>query len=260
MIRNVVVNKLKCAIGQKKPGVEFGPDYLAKLKLLEPFSKKSFQINSLDDFSSIYDVLSSSSNFNINIGGDHSIGAVTVQSALDKHLDDLLVIWIDAHADVNTMESSNSKNIHGMPVAPLLGLMKHWWKSDTVKSHHILKPENLLYVGIRDLDPFEIETIGKLNIKYFKEYSNEINNWIKFHPANNIHISCDIDGIDPSQMPSTGTPVNEGLTVEQVKKIIQESKNKLVSFDLVEFNPLIGNSNQLTKTIVNCGEIINTVL
>ncbi len=260
MIRNIVVNKLKCAIGQKKQGVDLGPDFLAKLKILEVIPKKSIQINSLNDFSSAYDILFKSNSFNINIGGDHSVGAVTVQSLLDKHFDDLLVIWIDAHADVNTMESSVSKNIHGMPVAPLLGLMKHWWTSNIYNSHHILKPENLLYVGIRDLDPFEIDTIGKLNIKYFTNYSNEIIDWINSHPANKIHISCDIDGIDPLQMPSTGTPVNGGLTVDQVKNIIQVSKNKLVGFDLVEFNPLIGNSNQLTKTLANCEEIIKVVL
>ncbi len=260
MIRNVVINKLKCAIGQKKSGVELGPDYLAKLKILETIPKKSIQINSLSDFSSAYNILFNSNKFNINIGGDHSVGAITVQSALDKHLDDLLVIWIDAHADINTMESSLTKNIHGMPVAPLLGLMEHWWKSNTYNTHHILKPENLLYVGIRDLDPFETDIIGKLNIKYFKEYSNEINNWIKSHPANKIHISCDIDGIDPLYMPSTGTPVNGGLTVEQVKNIIQVSKNKLIGFDLVEFNPLVGNSTQLNKTIENCEHILKTVL
>jgi len=260
MIRNVIVNKLKCAIGQKKPGVDLGADYLAKLKILDQYPKKSIPINSINGFSSAYEMLHKSNNFNINIGGDHSVGAITVQSALDKHFDDLLVIWIDAHADVNTMESSISKNIHGMPVAPLLGLMNHWWKSKTNCDHHILKPKNLLYVGIRDLDPFETGVINKLNIKYFIDYSNKINDWIESHPANKIHISCDIDGIDPIHMPSTGTPVPNGLTVDQVNKIIQVSKKKLVGFDLVEFNPLIGNQNQLAKTIANCENILKTVL
>lgn len=260
MIRNVVVNKLKCSIGQKKMGVDLGPNYLEKLKILYSYPKYSIEINSLNDFSKAYGILSESKNFNINIGGDHSVGAVTVQAQLDKYLDDLLVIWIDAHADVNTMDSSISKNTHGMPVAPLLGLMNHWWKSDTVKSHHILKPENLLYVGIRDLDPFETQVISKLNIKYFTKYSDQVNNWIKSHPAKNIHVSCDIDGIDPMLMPSTGTPVPNGLTVDDVCQIINVSKKKLVGIDLVEFNPLVGNPKDLAKTIDNCELILKSIL
>lgn len=260
MIRNVVVNKLKCSIGQKKIGVDLGPDYLERLKILYPYPKYSIGINSLNDFSKAYGILSESKNFNINIGGDHSVGAVTVQAQLDKYLDDLLVIWIDAHADVNTMDSSISKNTHGMPVASLLGLMNHWWKSNTVNTHHNLKPKNLLYVGIRDLDPFENQVISKLNIKYFTKYSNQVNNWIKLHPAKNIHISCDIDGIDPMFMPSTGTPVPNGLTVDDVCQIINISKSKLVGIDLVEFNPLVGNSKDLAKTIDNCNQILKSIL
>ena len=260
MIRNVIVNKLKCAIGQKKIGVDFGPEYLAKLKILNQFPKKSIEIKSINDFSEAYDILYNSNDFNINIGGDHSVGTVTVQAQLDKYLDELLVIWIDAHADVNTMESSITKNIHGMPVAPLLGLMSHWWKSKLVETHHILNPKNLLYIGIRDLDLFENQLINKLNIKYFTNYSNEIDKWIKSHSAKNIHISCDIDGIDPLFMPSTGTPVLNGLSVDDVCQIINGTKNRLVGFDLVEFNPLIGNSKELNKTIHNCKQILKTVL
>lgn len=260
MIRNVVVSKLKCAIGQKKLGVDLGPEYLEKLRILEQYTMHSIEIKSLNDFSTAYDALFKSNHFNINIGGDHSIGAVTVQAQLDKYFDDLLVIWIDAHADVNTMESSLTKNIHGMPVAPLLGLMSHWWKSNAINLHHILKPKNLLYVGIRDLDPFEKQIINELDIKYFTNYSSQVDDWIKSHPAKKIHISCDIDGIDPSYMPSTGTPVPNGLSVESVCNIINRSKNRLVGLDLVEFNPMIGNEIELNKTISNCEHILKTIL
>jgi len=260
MIRSIIINKFKCAIGQKKIGVNLGPEYLEKIKILDPYPKYSIPINSLNDFSKAYDTLYKSNDFNINIGGDHSIGAVTVQTQLDKYLDKLLVIWIDAHADVNTMESSVSKNIHGMPVAPLLGLMDHWWKSNKINTHHVLKPKNLLYIGIRDLDPFETQIITKLNIKYFTKYSNQVDDWIKFHPAKKIHISCDIDGIDPVFMPSTGTPVPDGLSVENVIQIINRSKDRLIGFDLVEFNPMIGNNKELSKTITNCELILKTIL
>ena len=256
---NIIINKLKCAIGQKKPGVDLGPDYL--LPIFEnKYPTNEGVISSLDNFTDAYDLLTNSDNFLVNIGGDHSIGAVTVQAQLDKFFDDMLVIWIDAHADVNTMESSVTKNIHGMPVAPLLGLMDHWWKSTLVTSHHKLKPENLLYVGIRDLDPPEAQVINKLEIKYFEKYSEKVCEWIKNHPATKIHISLDIDGINPEQMPSTGTPVNNGLTVENVKKIINTSNDRLISFDLVEFNPTVGNEEDILKTIDNCKSIFNTFL
>jgi arginase len=258
---NITINNLRCAIGQKKSGVDLGPDYL--LPIFEnKYPVNIVTMNTFDKFTDAYDLLYNINTYNfiVNIGGDHSIGAVTVQSQLDKHFDDILVIWIDAHADVNTMESSVTKNIHGMPVAPLLGLMDHWWKSTLVTSHHKLKPENLLYVGIRDLDPPEAKVIDKLDIKYFEKYSDQVCEWIKNHPATKIHISLDIDGINPEQMPSTGTPVNNGLTVEDVKKIINTSKNRLISFDLVEFNPTVGDDIQLLKTFNNCKSILDTIL
>ena len=247
MHNNIIINNLRCSIGQKKPGVEMGPDYMSKI-IPNKYQTNTITINSLENFTDAYELLYPIDNFVLNIGGDHSVGAVTVQAQLDKHYDDLLVIWIDAHADVNTMESSQTKNIHGMPVAPLLGLMDHWWKSSIVKVHHKLKPENLLYVGIRDLDPAEVDTVDKLKIKYFEKYSEAICSWIKSHPASKIHISFDVDGIDPEYMGSTGTPVNEGLSVEDVKKLISISKDRLISFDIVEFNPVMGDEELGLKT------------
>ncbi len=259
MHKNIIINNLRCALGQKKFGVDLGPDYLSKI-INKKYPSNIVTMSSLDNFTDAYDLLYHIDNFALNLGGDHSIGAVTVQAQLDKHHDDLLVIWIDAHADVNTMESSVTKNIHGMPVAPLLGLMSHWWKSSFVKTHHKLKPKNLLYVGIRDLDPPEVDIIDKLKIKYFDKYSDQVCSWIKSHPSSKIHISLDIDGIDPEYMPSTGTPVSDGLSVEDVKKIINTSKDRLISFDMVEFNPSIGDEDQVLKTINNCKSILDTIL
>ncbi len=259
MKRNIIINNLRCALGQKKFGVDIGPDYLS------PIFKNKYPVNvvtmsSLESFTDAYDLLYHIDNFPINLGGDHSVGAVTVQAQLDKHFDDLLVVWIDAHADINTMTSSVTKNKHGMPVAPLMGFMNHWWKSSFVQKHHILKPNNLLYVGIRDLDPPEIEVINKFNIKYFDKYSDQVSNWIKNHPASKIHISFDIDAVDPQYMPSTGTTAPNGLSVEDVKKIINTSNDRLISFDLVEFNPTIGTEEEVTKTINSCKDILQTIL
>jgi arginase len=206
--------------------------------------------------------------FNINFGGDHSIAVSTIQPLLDKYKNDLLVIWIDAHADINTMETSVTKNKHGMPVASLMGLMDHWYD---IEPKHYLQPNNLFYFGLRDVDGPEAKVILEKNIhvseckmpceKY--KYASSINNIIHkilLHPAKYIHISCDIDGLDPSIMPSTGTPVENGLKLEDVISIISITNKKLVSFDLVEFNPLIGNDNELELTLNNIKTIISQVI
>lgn len=256
------INNLRCNIGQKKIGVEQGGNYI--LKMYEPtfnftqFKITNFDFNHYNDYAHAYEYIRSTKDFCINLGGDHSVGAITVQPQLDKFKDDLLVIWIDAHADINTWETSVSKNIHGMPVAPLVGLMEHWWESPY--THHKLKPENLLYVGIRDLDPAEVNFISQLKIPNFSSYSKVVESWIKSHPAGKIHISLDIDGIDPQNMPSTGTTAPNGLCVEDVIQIINISKDKLVSFDMVELNPLIGTDLDVQNTLKNCKNILDYVI
>jgi arginase len=261
-MRTLNINNLRCNIGQRKPGVEQGGNYLLKLYDTSINSSKykitTFDFNQYNDYAHAYEHILSSKDLCINLGGDHSVGAITVQSQLDICKDDLLVIWIDAHADINTWETSLTKNIHGMPVAPLVGLMDHWWNSPY--SHHKLKPENLLYVGIRDLDPAEVDFINQLKIPNFPTYSKSVDEWIKSHPAEKIHISLDIDGLDPESMPSTGTTAPNGLGVEDVIQIINISKDKLVSFDLVEFNPLIGSDSEVKNTLDNCKYILDYVI
>ena len=254
----ITINNLRCSMGQKKNGVQFGGDMLLNLFNKSFYNINTFEINSFEDYTNTYNQLKNINNFNINLGGDHSIGSITIQSQLNKYKDDLLVIWIDAHADVNTFETSTSQNIHGMPVAPLLGLMSHWWKSED--EHYNLKPENLLYIGIRDLDEPEIETIKKLNINHFSNYSLLVNKWIQNHSASKIHISLDIDSIDPLYTPSTGTRSNNGLLVDDVTNIIKVCKDKLIGIDIVEFNPLIGTSDDVSTTLNTCQEIINSLI
>jgi len=315
MSRNILINNLRCCVGQQKYGVNLGGDFIIKKlynsKMINNIRVKNIEflnnhfirssingykqkinryvqindgykqmINSYEQsingytkiitkntqllyisnngYSQTYDSIFNSidNKFCLNIGGDHSIGAATIQPLLDIYNDDLLVIWIDAHADVNTYETSLTQNKHGMPIAPLLGLMEHWYSIGTNINHHKLKPENLLYIGIRDLDPEEANLIDKLNIKHFVKYSNEIDNWIKNHKASKIHISFDIDSIDPEYMPSTGTPVSDGLLIEDVNQIIKLSNDKLISLDIVEYNPCIGTLTEQQQTLNNIIKII----
>jgi arginase len=256
---NIVINNLQCAIGQRKYGVQYGGDFIInKINNLPSINHISFStINDyLIAYQSIYNNLTKHK-FCINIGGDHSVGLSTVQPLLDIYHDDVLIIWIDAHGDINTPDTSPSQNLHGMPVSALLGLMDNWLDN---KNHHKLNPKNLVYVGVRDLDPGETTFIKNLNISCFNNYSDSLYQFILNHPAKYIHISCDIDGIDPISMPSTGTVVKNGLCINDVIQIINNFKYKLISFDLVEFNPYIGSDHDVNITLTNILQILNTII
>ena len=263
------LNNFQCAIGQQKNGVQLGGamilhNFMQKKSRHLLVETKDIAINQYTDYATGYQQVWHNlrqKRFNINLGGDHSIAVATVQPMLDYYKQDLLVIWIDAHADLNTYDSSLTKNTHGMPVGALTGLMDHWYKIGPAKQKHIiLNVKNLLYIGIRDLDVFEQETILQRDIPHFPTYTNDIIRFIKAHPARHIHISCDIDSMDPTIVPSTGTAVPHGLTLKNVMNIIKAAKPRLVGFDLVEFNPLIGNKRQVRTTLCNINRLLTKVI
>jgi len=266
-VKQYAINNFRCKLGQKKNGVQYGGDAILNSRVLK---SRKVQTTSLvntitikknadyrDGYKIVHDGIRQGL-FNINLGGDHSIAASTVQPMLDHYKHDILVIWIDAHADINTFESSHTKNMHGMPLASLTGLMDHWYK--VKKTRFILPFNNLLYIGIRDLDEFEDELIHKKEIPYYNVFDQQVIERIKEHPAKYIHISCDIDSLDPAFAPSTGTTAPNGLRVKNIIKIIKASKDRLVSFDLVEFNPLIGNKRDVKETLLNINKILNSLI
>lgn len=263
------LNNFQCLLGQKKNGVQLGGGVILR-HILPKQPNRAIQVNQIQvnqvdinryaDYKKGYKLIKRNlrhGRFNINLGGDHSIAA-TIQPMLDYYREDLLVVWIDAHADLNTYQASLTKNIHGMPVGALTGLMDHWYRIK--KNRTLLHMQNLIYVGIRDLDNFEQETIIKNRIVNFPTYTNDVIRAIQQHPAKYIHISCDIDSMDPSIMPSTGTKVLNGLSMKNVIHIIETTKPRLVGFDLVEFNPLIGNKRQVRKTLLNIQTILCEVI
>ena len=272
------LNNFRCAFGQKKNGVQLGGDVILQNFMRKKTRHLTVDVNHIDikryiDYQKGYKLVQHNlekGQFNINLGGDHSIAAATVQPLLTHYKDDLLVIWIDAHADLNTYDSSLTKNIHGMPVGALIGLMDHWYmrSNSNIHSKYTLKntknsplaAQNLLYIGIRDLDPFERDTIMTHGIPNFPTYTTEVIQAIRAHPARHIHISCDIDSMDPCVMPATGTPVPQGLLLKNVLNIIKAAKPRLVGFDLVEFNPLIGNKREVRTTLNNIHRILSKVV
>jgi arginase len=192
----------------------------------------------------------------ITLGGDHSIGHSSVSSSLNKYADDLLVIWIDAHADINTHDSSLSKNTHGMPVSGLVGLEPNWI-NDKIP---ILKPSNLVYFGIRDLDSAEVEFISKLGIRHFNNISNLTTYLDSIGLTNKkVHISFDIDSLDPVYLDSTGTIASDGLSPRSVVELYNyvKEKTQIVALDVVELNPELGD---LSKSIYTLEYILSNIL
>ncbi|MDD4975118.1 MAG: arginase family protein [Bacteriovorax sp.] len=191
----------------------------------------------------------------LNWGGDHSIALSTV-GAFAYHYADGYVIWIDAHADLNLPSKSLTGNFHGMPLAILLNLEgianEHFkWLRKT------LNPKKLIYIGLRDIDPYELSIIDSLNIKTFfykdilkngiENIAKEISDITQGHP---IHISFDIDSIDPIFAPSTGVPVDYGLTPDDLNILSEKLfKNSIIpSMDIVEINPSLGTNTQVEQT------------
>ena len=186
--------------------------------------------------------------FPLVIGGDHSIAIGSIAGAAAS-CRELGVIWFDAHADINTPETSPSGNIHGMPLAVSLG-MGH---SDLVAiggSPAKIKPENLIYIGVRDMDAGEVKLINRLGIRVYSPY--EVNRRGMAKVVNEalaelsgrcdaIHLSFDLDGIDPAEAPGVGTPASHGISIADSKTAISIlAQSKLItSADFVELNPLL---------------------
>ncbi len=210
-----------------------------------------------------------SGNFPIVIGGDHSlgIGSVAGVSKYHNNLEDFAIIWIDAHADINTEDTSPSGNIHGMPLAAAIGYGHKDLTSvyfDDIK----VKPENVYVFGGRDIDEGEYKIINETGVHLYEMKDirkngfnisiDEIINDIKDKGVNNVHVSFDIDSIDPSFTPSTGTPVKGGFTVEEGQEILVRLINEgfVKSLDFVELNPTIDIRD---ITVDNCIKIIDKV-
>lgn len=248
------------SLGQKKPGVDTTAKYLRQI-----FGKPDTIVNTKSN-----DTLSSNlrklyrSNMKatlptVNIGGDHSMAIATVAASLNKHGSELKVIWFDAHADINTRATSPSGNFHGMPLAFLTGLDHDYQMFPFLYDVPELKFENILYLGIRDLDAGEKQVLKDKQIKYVK--SADINNDPKrafdivkaFVGKSPVNLSFDVDGLDPSEMPCTGTTARRGVHVEAIKPVLDKivRRTNLVNMDITEFNLEIGDDKQREVSMKN---------
>jgi arginase len=198
-------------------------------------------------------------NFPLVIGGDHSLSIGSVRGAARQRK--IGVIWIDAHADFNTAETTPSGNIHGMSLALLAGLgdrrLVQLW-DETIP---VIDPTKIAIVGARDLDSGEKMNLEKagamvMGMEQIDRYGlvNAMEKAIErvSRDVDGIYLSLDMDALDPQHAPGVGTPVPAGLTQRETHlacELIAET-NKLIGMDLVEVNPILDGQNKTAALAV----------
>lgn len=197
------------------------------------------------------------------IGGDHAC-ALGTWSGVTQGLaakNNFGLIWIDAHLDSHTMETSPSKALHGMPVAALLGKGEANFVNAFSKGPHI-DPRHLVFIGTRSYEPEETELLKGLGVKIF--FMEEVQKIgldavlkqaiaIAEHGTMGFGISLDIDAIDPLYAPGVGSPEPNGLNPQELMAGLQVAfaNPKLRAFEMVEYNPMRDINEQTLKIAVN---------
>ncbi|WP_411954484.1 arginase [Alkalibacillus sp. S2W] len=203
----------------------------------------------------VYDV-KKKGDFPLVLGGDHSIAIGTI-AGLHHFYDKLGVIWFDAHADLNSGDTSPSGNIHGMSLAASLGI-GHDELTDIHEKRSKIKPEKTVIIGARSVDQGERELIQDLGIKVYTMHDLEkdgitrvMEDAIEYlhERVDGIHLSLDVDGIDPTYTPGTGTPVSGGPTYRETHLAMSmlHDAQLLTSMEVVEVNPLLDKGNQTAE-------------
>jgi arginase len=202
--------------------------------------------------------------FPIILGGDHSIAAGSI-SATAEHFGEIGVIWVDAHGDFNDDKITPSGNIHGMPLSAVCGC-----GPDSIVgfSGARVDPRKTVIIGARDLDPQETKNLKENGVSVFS--ISDVHNFgirkiledaiaIASDGTKGIHLSFDMDGLDPANAPGVGTPVPNGLTNREgfiICEVLADTA-MLLSIDMVETNPLLDNRN---ATGVLAAELIITCI
>lgn len=289
MSKTIEIIGAPTTFGQKKLGVNFGPDAIRyagaveRLKRighnvidsgniptpevnLEKFYAQQEGLQNYDEILTFSNTLKdkvsesiSNNHFPVILGGDHSLAIGSI-SGVSEHYKELGIIWYDAHGDLNLPEESPSGNVHGMPLRMLAGegdeqLVNLGGFSPKVK------PENIVLIGMRDLDYGERAYIKKHNLKTYTmadidelgigQVINETIAYLKDR-TDGIHLSFDVDALDPVEIPGTGTKVPGGLTYRETNYALEllQKSGLITSLDLVEVNPLLDEGNRTAEQAV----------
>jgi len=199
----------------------------------------------------------------LSLGGDHSIAVGTVSGVAEFHRKQnqkVGLIWIDAHSDINTPETSPSGNVHGMPLAAIMGLGPADLSNIFGFSPKV-SPENCVLVGIRDIDDREKENVRRAGIEVFTMRDIDERGMrtvmeealrIAGRGTAGYHVSLDMDWIDPEDAPGVGTPVRGGATYREAHLAMEiiADHGRLLSFEIVEVNPVIDEHNRTADLAV----------
>ena len=198
-----------------------------------------------------------SGEFPLVLGGDHSIAIGTVNGAAREA--DVGVVWFDAHGDFNTPTTSPSGNVHGMSLAALLGVGEF---ADTDWASAGVDPENVALVGIRDLDPEErvalrespvtVYTMSDVDEHGLPAVAAEALD-IASDGTDGVHVSLDMDFLDPNEAPGVGTPVRGGVTYREAHAAMERVANlgaDLRTIEVVEVNPILDSHNGTAELAV----------
>ncbi|MBO1199129.1 arginase [Staphylococcus simiae] len=291
MIKAIDIIGVPSTFGQRKLGVDLGPAAIRYAGLLSRLKQLDLDIEDKGDievplvdvekfqshqtgmrnFQEIIEVTNNLNNkvsesiennrFPLILGGDHSIAIGSI-SGVSKHYNNLGVIWYDAHGDLNVPEESPSGNVHGMPLRILTGEGPD--ELVNINGYGVkVKTDNIVLIGMRDLDYGERQFIKDKNIKTFTMADIDklgiqavIDNALEYLKSRNIdglHLSLDVDALDPMETPGTGTRVMGGLTYREshfALELLHQSK-LVTSMDIVEVNPLIDQNNYTAEQAVS---------
>jgi arginase len=200
--------------------------------------------------------------FPLVLGGDHAlaVGSVSGLTRL-RPTERLGLLWVDAHTDMNTPDSSPSGNIHGMPLATLLGDGPAPLVQVARGGNGRIRPEDVVIFGVRSVDPAERIRVDASGVRVYSmseidrrgmvvcltEAMERIN-----RETYGFHLSFDLDGIDPSAAPGVGTPEPGGLTVRESHLLCElcADSGRLTSMDMVELNPTLDQGNATAELAV----------
>jgi arginase len=197
------------------------------------------------------------------LGGDHSMAAGTVSGVAEfyhRQNQRIGLIWIDAHTDINTPETSPSGNVHGMPLAALMGL----WPGDLANIYDFtpkVRADNCVLVGVRDIDAVEKENVRRAGLGVFtmrdideRGMRTVMEEALRMagRGTAGYHISLDMDWVDPEDAPGVGTPVRGGATYREAHLAMEiiADHGRMLSFEIVEVNPVIDEHNQTADLAV----------
>lgn len=278
--------------GQLRPGVERGPAEIRRAGLRQAIERAGWTYHDAGDVipqisgagslpekglrnvSAVLDVcrqleaslapgLNGATTKPIVLGGDHSIslGTCAALAGAGRHVG---LLWVDAHGDFNTAKTSPSGNVHGMALAAIAGIGDERL-TRFAGDAPLVAPENIVLLGIRDIDPREKAVLRDSGITYFtitdieefgiRDVAEEALR-ILTRRGNHVHVSFDVDAIDPLYAPGTGTPVPGGLSHRETRVLMQRlaAGDALDSLDVVEVNPLLdrdGITSRLAVDIVS---------